>query len=172
MAKGIMFSSKHFFHYLFCPFICSNYFFSHPIYRTLEEGIRTNFNPLDTFWQQFFGNRSFFDPVITYWPVVDDLGTTANVGGLFSESVLNIGYPLSIVYVALIGSITYYFTMRCLLYGKRLVTFICISGTLMMSFFCNYFSLLPNIECIVYSYLVDVFILDNKFVFSRSKING
>ena len=164
MSEGIVFSTRHFFHYLFCPFICSNEYFANPIYRTLEEGIRTNFNPIDTLLQQFIGNRDFFSPVITMWPVVDELGTTANVGGLFSESVLNIGYPLSILYVGTIGVLVYYFTVRCLIRGKRIITMLCLSGTMMMSFFCNYFSLLPNIECFVYSYIFDLLFMDSKYV--------
>lgn len=162
MVGGIYYSVRHFFHYLFCPFICSNEYFANPVYRTMEEGVRTNFNAIDTLLQQFVGQREFFSPVITLWPRVDTLGTTANVGGLFSESVLNIGYFYSVLYVAGIGAFVYYFIVKCLLKGRRIVTAMCLAGTIMMSFFCNYFSLLPNIECLVYSYLFDVFLLDTK----------
>ncbi len=162
MVGGMYYSVRHFFHYLFCPFICSNEYFANPVYRTMEEGLRTNFNALDTLWQQFVGNREFFSPVITLWPRVDDMGTTANVGGLFSESVLNIGYFYSVLYVAGIGTLVYYFIVKCLLKGRRIVTAMCLAGTIMMSFFCNYFSLLPNIECLVYCYLFDVFLMDTK----------
>ena len=167
MSAGMEFSLKHFFHYLFCPFICSNAYFANPVYRTLEEGLRTNFNAIDVLREQFLGSRNFFGPEITFWAEVDEVGTTANVGGLFSESVLNIGFVLSVLYVAVIGVVVYYFIVKCLLRGKRIVTAMCLAGTMMMSFFCNYFSLLPNIECLVYCYLFDVFLMD-----SRREIKG
>ena len=167
MSAGMQFSLKHFFHYLFCPFICSNAYFANPVYRTLEEGLRTNFNAIDVLREQFLGNRAFFGPEITFWAKVDEAGTTTNVGGLFSESVLNIGFVLSFLYVAVIGVVVYYFTIKCLLRGRRIVTAMCLAGTMMMSFFCNYFSLLPNIECLVYGYLFDVFLMD-----SRRRIKG
>lgn len=177
MSEGIGFSLKHFFHYLFCPFICSNEYFINPIYRTLEEGIRTNFNAIDTLLQQFVGDRDFFSPVITLWPVVDNIGTTANVGGIFSESVLNIGFPLSVIYVGMIGALVYFYTVRCLLRGKRIITTLCLSGTMMMSFFCNYFSLLPNIECLVYCIIFDLIFMDSRYVlrgwrFQRHRIRA
>jgi len=163
MSAGMLFSTRHFFHYLFCPFICSNKYFANPVYRSLTMGMRTNLNAFDTLLQQFTGSRQFFSPVIELWPVVDDLGTTANVGGLFSESVLNVGYGWSVVYVGVISVIVYYFSVRCLLKGKRIITMLCLSGMMMMSFFCNYFSLLPNIECAVYCYLFDVVLMDNPY---------
>ena len=45
-SKGILFSTKHFFHYLFCPLITSNTYFDNPVYKSLPDGLMVNFNPL------------------------------------------------------------------------------------------------------------------------------
>ena len=79
--------------------------------------------------------------------------------------MLNVGYPIAIIYVFLIGIVSYYFIMQTLKKGKRIVTSLTLIGTIMMCFFCNYFTLLPNFECFVYSYLIDVLIIDNRLKF-------
>lgn len=165
MSVGLKFSFEHFFHYLFCPFISSNEYFEHPLYAGMENGLRTLLNPLDRLWQLVSGGGDYFDPVITLWPIINESGATGNVGGIFSESVLNVGYPIAIIYVFLIGIVSYYFIMQTLKKGKRIVTSLTLIGTIMMCFFCNYFTLLPNFECFVYSYLIDVLIIDNRLKF-------
>lgn len=170
MSAGILFSTKHFFHYLFCPFIASNEYFNNPLYRGVELGMKTNFNPLDVLYEQFLGNKKFFDPAISFWPIVDNLGSTGNVGGMFSESVLNIGYVGAICFVFGIGFIVYYFIIKTLVKGKRILTSICLAGMLMMSFFCNYFTLFANFECLVYCYILDIVIFDVKFKIGKNSI--
>ena len=167
MRDGLRFSFRHFFHYLFCPFIASNEYFDNPAYLGFDSGIRNNFSPFDTLYQWLSGQGNYNDPVITLWPVVEESGLTANVGGIFSESVLNIGYIPAILYVFLIGSIVYYFFINMIYNGKRIITSVYLLGMFMVCFFCNYFTLFPNLECFVYCYFMDVVLLDNTYIIGR-----
>ena len=99
--------------------------------------------------------------------MVEESGLTAHVGGIFSESVLNIGYIPAILYVFLIGSIVYYFFINMIYNGKRIITYVYLLGMFMVCFFCNYFTLFPNLECFVYCYFMDVVLLDNTYIIGR-----
>lgn len=170
MKTGIRFSTKHFFHYFFCPFIASNEYFSNPCYLGLTNGIRIVFNPYDRLLQWFIGSGDYYDPAITLWPIIDLDGNTGNVGGIFSETVFNIGYIGTVIYILAIGILVYYFWTKTVFKGKRLITTIYLVGLLMFCFFCNYFTLLPNLECFVICYCVDVFVLDGKFKVGNNRI--
>ena len=170
MLEGIQFSIKHFFHYIFCPFIASNEYFDNPCYLGLTKGFKIIFNPFDRIIQWIKGTENYYDPALSLWPTIDAYGNTGNVGGIFSETVLNIGYFGTIIYIFSIGVLVYYFLCKTLYRGKRIITSICLTGILMMSFFCNYFSLLPNFECILISYFADIFILDNNFLIGKYKL--
>lgn len=166
MLNGLAFSSKHFFYYLFSPFIASNEYFATPQYRGLDMGLKVNFNGIYRMFQFFIGDKDYFSPVIMLRPIIDNIGTSTNVGGLFSESVLNIGYLGSALYVLGVTLISYHFMLKMLLENRRIISTLTLLGILSMSFFCNYFSLQPNLECFVYSYILDVLIFDYNYVFN------
>lgn len=170
MMTGIRFSVKHFFHYLFCPFIASNEYFNNPCYLGMDMGLKTVLNPFYRLFQWIYGNGKYFDPIISLWPTVDLAGNTGNVGGIFSETVLNIGYAASLIYIFLIGCLVYSFFYKTIFKGKRVVTSIYLIGMFMVCFFCNYFSLLPNLECFIICYLVDVILLDNRIKIGKYKL--
>ena len=161
MFLGIQFSIRHFFHYIFCPFIAANEYFDKPCAMGIENGLRIVLNPFDRLFQWSMGNGDYYDPAIKWWPVIDIYGNTGNVGGIFAETVYNIGYLGTTIYIIVISIIVYHFLNKALFFGKRRITAIYLVGMLMVCFFCNYFSLLPNLECFLICYLVDVFILDN-----------
>lgn len=177
MFLGIQFSIRHFVHYIFCPFIAANGYFDKPCAMGIENGLRIVFNPFDRLFQWSTGNGDYYDPAIKWWPVIDIYGNTGNVGGIFAETVYNIGYLGTTIYIIVISIIVYHFLNKALFLGKRRITAIYLVGMLMVCFFCNYFSLLPNLECFVICYLVDVFILDNTLkigeyvLFKRRKSN-
>lgn len=170
MKVGIQFSVKHFFHYFFCPFISSNEYFDNPCYSGISTGLRIVFNPIDRLYQWISGSRDYFDPAITLWPIIDTSGNTGNVGGIFSETVFNIGYLGTTIYVFFIGFFLYYFLSQTIYRGKRILSSTFLLGMLLVSFFCNYFTLLPNLECFIICYLADVCVLDNRFVLRNLKL--
>lgn len=172
MISGLKASFRHFFHYFFCPFITSNEYFDNPAYNGVFNGLLVNFNPLDVLYEQFFGNRNFYSPVITLWPKVENSGLTANVGGIFSESVLNLGFFGAVIYTIFISSIVYYFYIKLIKNGEFLITTSLLIGMIMMCFFCNYFSLLPNLECFVYSFLLDLFLFNDNLRYNFFKYRG
>lgn len=169
MKVGVQFSVKHFFHYFFCPFISSNEYFDNPCFAGMTTGLRVVFNPIDRLYQWISGSYDYFDPAITLWPVIDTYGNTGNVGGIFSETVFNIGYLGTTIYIFCVGFLLYYFLSKTIYRGKRILSSIFLLGMLLVSFFCNYFTLLPNLECFVICYLTDICILDNSFVLGKLK---
>lgn len=135
MINGLSFSVKHFFHYLFCPIIVSNEFFVMPAYNGLYNGLLIVFNPFQRLYTLIIQEFNYHSPVLDLWPMVDKYGASANVGGLFSETVLNIGYILSICYVFIISCIVYYFLFTTLFKKKMIVTSCYLLGMTIICFF-------------------------------------
>lgn len=165
MLPGIRFSTQHFLHYLCSPFIVSNEFFQNSVYAGIANGFKVIFNPFQRLYEQFFGTKNFYSPVINQWIRVNEKGDGANVGGLFSECVTNIGYFYSYIYIFMLGALIYYFYTKLFIKGKWIITGIYLISMLSLGFFCNYFSLYPNFECFIYCILLDVFIVDKQVKF-------
>ncbi|MGN0383835.1 MAG: DUF6337 family protein, partial [Eubacterium sp.] len=163
----IAFSIEHFLHYLFCPFIASNEYYCMPEYNGMSTGLLTAFNAFNTLFQQFIGNRSFHDPALGVAPIVNSNGTTANVGGLFSELVFGIGMVGAVLYVFVVGLITYFFFYQLIKKKKMIITSLYMLSLITLSFFCNFYSIFANLECFVYCMLLDYFIIDNTFIIRK-----
>ena len=89
---------QEFVHYGTCPFLCSNEFYLTPEGNVYENGMRVIFNPIIALYEAISGNRNFPDTIIHYWPMMSKT-RPANVGGIFSETVYQVGYLGAFLYI-------------------------------------------------------------------------
>ncbi|MBW4084530.1 DUF6337 family protein [Paenibacillus sp. S150] len=164
MESSIQFSIRHFFHYLFSPFITANTFFFNPTIGGMQQGIKAILNPFDTLYQQLSGNKDFFAPIIALWPEVAVDGATANIGGIFSEAVLNIGYLLAGIYIYLLGIFIYFSYFIFYNYRKNVASTAYLLSLISFSFFSNFFSLFSIFEVYIYILMIEFFVLDRDLI--------
>lgn len=170
LKAGIIFSVQHFFQYIFDPFICSNVFFENPAYNGYYNGFRYIFNPLDSLIQLITGSQDYYNPIINLWVIIDSRGIMGNVGGIFSESVLNIGYIFALLYIMFMTLYVYLIFGKTYCTGKYFLTTVFSLTLFSLSFFCDFFILFSNFECLVYCILIDLFVFNGNISYIKKEI--
>ena len=167
---GISFAVKHYLYYLFSPIIASNGYFTHPAYNGTSLGWRITLNPIDELKEIAIGRCDFISPAMTFRPVIDTAGTSTNVGGIFSETVFNVGYINTIIYIFAIGVLVYFFYYQLMVKNRFHITSIYLLSMFSLSFFCNFFSVFVNFECFCYCLLMDILLFNFNWLFRGKRI--
>lgn len=154
-GKGIIEKAfQEFVHYLFSPFICANGFFKLPAGNKYEEGYRVILNPFIALYERFIGQGNYPDIVIHEWPDMSQ-ARGANVGGVFSESVYQIGYEYAFVYIGFIALIIYVFFNRYYYSGKTINGVAALLSRWVLCFFGNYFAPTTAFQVLIYCFILD-----------------
>lgn len=152
--EAFMYAVNQFTHYFFSPFICSNTYFLTPNGNIYEVGSRVILAPFVNLYELFSGTRNFADNIIHFWPMMSST-RGANVGGIFSESVYQVGYVNAVIYIFVLSFIINYFYHRMCIKG-RLVNVTAYLLTLWgLCFFGNYFASFNTFQWLIYTIIVD-----------------
>ena len=143
-----------FVHYLFSPFVCANEYYLMPNGNIFEKGYRVIFNPIIALQERFFGNRNYPDTIIHYWARMSN-ARTSNVGGLFSETVYQVGYLYAFLYIAAIVLIIYLVFNRAYYKGKWVNGASAILSRWVLCFFANYMAPTTAFQIMIYCFVFD-----------------
>lgn len=160
---NISFATEHFFYYLLSPVIAMNDFFFMNINYT--DGLLVVFTVPVNIVKAIFRMGNYVSPILTFTvPISYKYGT--NVAGIFAETVRNIGFISTYLYIFILFLIIYIFYMFTLKKNKYVFMTSYLLATTIFLFFGNFFTVSGIILNLIYIFCFE-FLLNKKVIFKE-----
>lgn len=164
-VNSLYFALRHFMLYLVGPLVTTNFYYNNS--GRLAEGVKILFTVPINIGNALFQTGEYVNPINSNFIPVSAI-YSANVGGLFAESVYCSGFFIASVYIGLFFCVVYYYYIKSRYRGEMLSLTSLLLAIVMMMFFSNFLTVSGIVLPTIYLWMIELF-LKKKIIFKRRK---